>query len=139
MNRHPFDGESLTHPPPEQRNPIRTYVATLLEKSSSGATRQTTVRAFTAADAITQLELEQRGSIPGWRVYRVEPASEVAGVRLPAWSKAALGIPLEVDAHLQPAPTTTDRSVWCRCSCGQEFPYRCPATERANPRKDDEP
>jgi hypothetical protein len=63
-------GRPMMH---DESGPIRWYLATLMENSSNGNVRQVDVAAYTAADAITQLELVQRGHVPGWRVYRIEP------------------------------------------------------------------
>jgi hypothetical protein len=48
-------------------------VVSLLSNDSTGTIRDVVVYAYTAADAVTQMEIEQRGSIPGARVYRVNP------------------------------------------------------------------
>jgi len=55
---------------------VRTYVVTLMSRDSSCECHDVEEPAFTAADAITQVELRQRASIPGYRVYRVRPRSE---------------------------------------------------------------
>jgi hypothetical protein len=51
---------------------IHTYVVTLM-RNDTAMTHDVEERAFTAADAIAQVELRERGSYPGSRVYRVTP------------------------------------------------------------------
>lgn len=45
----------------------------MLRNDSTGQTWTQVVYAYTAADAVTQCEVSQRGSYPGSRVYRVAP------------------------------------------------------------------
>jgi hypothetical protein len=52
---------------------VRIYIVTLMSRDSSCQCVDIEEPAFTAADAITQVELRERGSLPGLRVYRVRP------------------------------------------------------------------
>lgn len=45
----------------------------MLRNDSTGTTWTQVVYAYTAADAVTQCEVSQRGWAPGSRVYRVAP------------------------------------------------------------------